>query len=453
MVASLNVTSAEVAVSILRRAPRAECDSQVAEGGRGYPGAVELRNWGGNYRYRARALHRPTTLTELRRLVISCRRLRAVGSRHSFNSIGDGEELVSLDELPGEVTIDRAARTVTLPSHVRYGELAEVLAADGLALANLASLPHISVSGAVATATHGSGVGNGNLATAVAALELVRSDGEVAWVRRGDPDFDGAVVALGALGVVTRAVLDVQPTYEIDQHVYEDLAWDALFEHLDAVLSAAYSVSVFLRWEDRIDQVWLKRRPADPPAPEELFGAAPAPVDRHPIAGLDPVNCTPQLGRPGPWMDRLPHFRMGFTPSSGQEIQSEYHLARERGVEALEVLRGMRATFQELVQVTELRAIAADTLWLSPQYERDTLAIHFTWAPDQDAVERALAEIEAVLLPLGARPHWGKLFLARAADLAAGYDRLADFAALVERFDPHGKFHNRWLEAHVLGGA
>jgi alditol oxidase len=411
----------------------------------------ELRNWGGNYRYRARALHRPTALDELQQLVVSRRRLHVVGTRHSFTAIADGDELVNLDDLPGEVSIDHDAQTVSLPSHLRYGDLAEQLAAEGLALANLASLPHISVSGAVATGTHGSGVTNGNLATAVAALELVRADGEVVRLRRGEPDFDGAVVALGALGVVTRIVLDVQPAYEISQHVYEGLAWDALFEHFEAIFSAAYSVSVFLRWGDRTDQVWLKRRADDPPAPEELFGASPAPAERHPISGLDPVNCTPQLGRPGPWMDRLPHFRMGFTPSSGDEIQSEYHLPRERAVEAIDALRGVRASFQGLVQVTELRTIATDTLWLSPHYRRDTVAIHFTWAPDQAAVEQALAEIEAVLMPLGARPHWGKLFLARASDFIHGYERLADFSSLVERFDPGGKFGNPWLEEHVLG--
>jgi alditol oxidase len=304
----------------------------------------------------------------------------------------------------------------------------------------------------VATGTHGSGVANGNLAASVAGLELVRADGEIVLLRRSEPDFAGVVVALGALGVVTRVVLDVEPAYEISQHVYEGLAWDALFEHFDSIFSAAYSVSVFLRWGERTDQVWLKRRTSDPPAPSDLFGAVPAPADRHPILGLDPVNCTPQLGRSGPWMDRLPHFRMGFTPSAGEEIQSEYHLPRERAVEAVDALRDIRASFQELVQVTELRAIAADTLWLSPQYQRDTVAIHFTWAPDQAAVERALAEIEAVLMPLGARPHWGKLFLAGATELAAAYDRLADFVALVDRFDPGGRFGNRWLRTHVLGG-
>jgi alditol oxidase len=418
---------------------------------RRYPGAVELRNWAGNYRYQARALHHPNTREELQRVVVSCSRLRVVGSRHSFTSIGDGEQLVTLDDLPGEVTIDRDAQTVSLPSHLRYGQLADRLSSEGLALANLASLPHLSVGGAIATATHGSGVTNGNLATAVAALELVRADGEISLVRRGEPDFDGAVVALGALGVVTRIALDVQPAYEISQHVYEGLTWNALFDHFVDIFSAAYSVSVFLRWGERTDQVWLKRRATDPPAPEELFGAAPAPAERHPIAELDPVNCTPQLGLPGPWIDRLPHFRMGFTPSSGEEIQSEYHLPWERALEAIDALRAMSATLRPLVQVTELRTVAADTLWLSPQYRNDTVAIHFTWTPDQAAVEHALAEIEAILLPLGARPHWGKLFLARAADLAGGYERLGDFAALASRFDPDRKFVNPWLEEHVLG--
>jgi alditol oxidase len=424
---------------------------RFAQAARVYAGAVELRNWGGNYRYRARALHRPRSLAELQRLVVSCRRLRVVGSGHSFTAIADGDELVTLDDLAGDLTIDRDAQTVSLPSQLRYGQLAERLAAEKLALANLASLPHIAVAGAVATATHGSGMGNGNLATAVAALELVRADGEIARLERGEPDFDGAVVALGALGIVTRIVLDVQPAYEISQHVYEGLAWEALFEHFDAIFSAAYSVSVFVGWSERTDQVWLKRRAADPPAPHELFGAARARADRHPIAGLDPVNCTPQLGRPGPWMDRLPHFRMGFTPSSGQEIQSEYHLPRERAVEAIDALRSMPATTRELVQVSELRTIAADSLWLSPQHDRDSVAIHFTWTPDQRAVERALTEIEDVLMPLGARPHWGKLFLARATEIAGGYDRLPDFSTLVQRFDPEGKFGNQWLETHVLG--
>jgi len=293
---------------------------------------VDELNWSGTHRYRARALHCPRTVEELQALVARTPRMRVLGSRHSFTDLADSEELVSLDVLAPDVAIDHAAGTVSFGAALRYGELADVLNAEGVALHNLASLPHISVAGAVATATHGSGERNGNLATAVAALEMVTSDGELMSATRGDADFEGMVVALGALGAVTRLTLDVQPTYEVRQRVYEGLTWDALHAHFDAIMAAGYSVSVFTRWDDReaAGQVWVKRRVEAGPenAPGDLFGARAATVDRHPILGIDPVNSTPQLGRPGAWSDRLPHFRMGFTPSAGEEIQSEYLLPR-----------------------------------------------------------------------------------------------------------------------------
>jgi xylitol oxidase len=379
--------------------------------------------------------------------------LRVLGSRHSFNDIADADELLVLDDLPGEVAVDRAAATVSVPAAMRYGELAGRLRADGLALANLASLPHISVGGAVATATHGSGDANGNLATAGAGLELVCGTGELLTAARGDPDFDGLVVGLGALGAVTRLTLDVEPDYQVRQRTFEGLAWDTLFEHLDEVTSAGYSVSLFTRWGEVVDQVWVKTRVGE--APEEvrgeLFGAVAATQDRHPILGLDPVNCTRQLGVPGPWPDRLPHFRMGFTPSSGEELQSEYHLPREHAVAALGALRELAGAIRPVLQVTELRTVAADRLWMSPQQGRDTLSVHFTWHQDWPAVRRALVEVEAALAPFGARPHWGKLFLAGAADLAPRYERLGDFTALAGRLDPRGVFVNDWLRRHVLG--
>jgi xylitol oxidase len=341
-----------------------------------------------------------------------------------------------------------------LGAALRYGELAEALHAEGVALRNLASLPHISVAGAVATATHGSGDRNGNLATAVAALELVTSDGEVVRARRGDPDFDGMVVGLGALGAVTRIALDVEPAYEIRQRVFEGLAWDALHEHYDAITSAGHSVSVFTRWGETTDQVWVKSR-VDPAMPEEvrpdLFGAPAATVDRHPILGIDPVNCTPQLGRPGRWSDRLPHFRMGFTPSAGEEIQSEYLVPRPHGRDAIEAVRAIGDAVRPVLQVSEIRTIAADDLWLSPQYGTDTVAIHFTWTREPAAVAEAVERVEVALAPFDARPHWGKLFAAGADTIAARYERLPDFAALAARLDPRGAFRNAWLERHVLG--
>jgi alditol oxidase len=269
----------------------------------------------------------------------------------------------------------------------------------------------------------------------VAALELVTSSGDVVRAARGDADFDGLVVGLGALGAVTRVTLDVEPAYEVATRVFEHVPWDA------PVLGAAYSVSAFTRWDEDIDMVWVKSR-ADEPPPE--LPGTPATVEHHPIPGISAESCTPQLGVPGPWSARLPHFRMEFTPSNGEEIQSEYFVERSRGAEALDAMRAIGPRIRPLLQVSEVRTIAADRLWLSPQYERDTLAVHFTWVRDQAGVERALRDVEEALLPLGAVPHWGKLFL---APPRAG--RAGDFIALAQRLDPRGAFRNDWLERNL----
>lgn len=377
-------------------------------------------NWAGNVTYRATRLHEPATLDELRALVAAAPSIRALGSRHTFNHIADAGEQVSVRGLPADVVLD--GDTVTFNAGLTYGELAQAL--DGRALHNLASLPHISVAGAIATATHGSGTGN--LATAVAALELVTSDGEVVTARRGDPDFDGMVVHLGRLGVLTRLTLDVEPFYEITQRVFEGLSWEALYEHFDAIMSAAYSVSVFTRWRD-VDMVWLKGRELPP---ERLYDATPAAVDRHPIVELDPVNCTPQLGVPGPWWDRLPHFRMGFTPSVGAEVQAEYLLPREHAVPAIQALRAVAVPH---LLVSEIRTVAADSLWMSTAYGRDTVGFHFTF--ERVPIDGVLREIEAALAPFDARAHAGKRHLAPGT-----YPRADDFERLAARLDRRGAF-------------
>jgi xylitol oxidase len=401
-------------------------------------------------------VHRPSSLEQVQEIVACAPRVRVLGSRHSFTDIGDSSELLTLDGLPADLVVDHSARSVSFTAGLSYGELAGTLRSEGMALANLASLPHISVGGAVATASHGSGDANGNLATAVAALEIVTSDGELMTRSRGDADFNGLVVglgALGALGAVTRITLDVEPAYEVRQLVYEGLGWEALFEHFDAITCNGYSVSVFTRWGQTVDQVWVKSRVTE--APEvvrgDLFGAVGATVERQPILGLETVNCSPQLGVAGLWSERLPHFRSGFTPSSGEEIQSEYLLDRRHAVAAIQAVRALGDTIRPLLQVCEIRTIAADELWMSPQYAQDTIAIHFTWRREQQAVERALLDIEAALAPLQARPHWGKLFLADAETIAPLYERLHDFTALVQRLDPRGAFRNDWLETRVLG--
>jgi alditol oxidase len=411
------------------------------------------KNWAGNYTYRARKLHRPSTIEQLQEILAEAPCVRVLGSRHSFNDIADSLELVTLEAMPMDVVVDHAADTVSFNAALKYGELVQKLNEEGVALHNLASLPHISVAGAVATATHGSGETNGNLATAVVGLELVTSGGEIMEISRGEHYFDGLVVGLGALGAVTRITLDVEPAYEVRQRVFEGLNWEALFEHFDEIVSCGYSVSIFTRWDETIDQVWVKSRVTDDPEQVEndLFGAAAAAVDRHPILGLDASSCTPQLGRAGTWADRLPHFRMGFTPSSGEELQSEYLFPRRYAVEAIEAVRSLADEIRPILQVSEIRAVAADRLWMSMNYGQDSIGIHFTWKPERDAVEDMLVRLESALVPFEARPHWGKLFNADAAALAPRYERMSDFIRLVERLDPRGAFRNSWLKAHVLG--
>jgi alditol oxidase len=412
-----------------------------------------MQNWAGTYRYRARRLHRPASLDELRELVGRLEHVRVLGSRRSFTDIADSDELISLDRLPRDIAVERDAGTVSLSGAMRYGELAQHLNQHHVALANLASLPHITVAGAVATATHGAGERLGNLATSVAALQLVTSDGQVVERRRDDPDFDGMVVGLGALGAVTRLTLDVEPAFEVGQTVYEGLSWKAARDHFDEIEAAGYSVSLFTTWGDQVEQVWVKRRTdtGDGDAPSDLFGARPATTQLHPIAGMNPSNCTPQLGMPGPWSDRLPHFAMAHTPSAGEEVQSEYLVPRHYAFEAIEAVRRLADRIRPLLQVGELRLVAADDLWMSPECGTDTLAIHFTWVRDEAAVRGVLPELEAALEPFGARPHWGKLFVADASSIGPHYERRSDFLRLIERLDPRGAFRNAWFERVLVG--
>ncbi|MBC7274675.1 MAG: FAD-binding protein [Streptomyces sp.] len=413
-----------------------------------------VTNWAGNITYTAKELHRPRSLDALRSLVADGARVRVLGSGHSFNVIADpGPDgvLLSLDALPPTVDVDTAARTVRVAGGVRYAELARAVHAHGLALPNMASLPHISVAGSVATGTHGSGVGNGPLAAPVRAVELVTGDGTTVTVERGEERFGGAVTALGALGVVTALTLDLEPAYEVEQHVFTELPLAGLDPAaFETVMSAAYSVSLFTDWrEPGFRQVWLKRR-TDQPLPDFPF-AAPATEKMHPVPGMPAVNCTEQFGAPGPWHERLPHFRAEFTPSSGAELQSEYLLPRRYAVDMLTALDGIRDTVAPVLQTCEIRAVAADGQWLSPAYGRDTVAAHFTWIEDTAAVLPVVRRLEAALDGFEARPHWGKVFTTPAHVLRERYPRLDDFRALAAELDPAGKFANAFVR-DVLGG-
>ncbi len=397
----------------------------------------------------------PASVTEVQDAVRSVSGMRALGTRHSFNGIADSAAAqVSTLQLK-DIKLDADAHTVTVGSGLRYGELALHLDAQGFALHNLASLPHISVGGACATATHGSGVGNGNMATAVTAVEFVSADGRVHSLSRARDGerFAGAVVALGALGIVTHLTLAVQPRYEMTQVVYRDLAFAELEHHLRDVLGAGYSVSLFTDWQHgRAGEVWIKRRVdqgggSAPPA--MFYGATLATTKLHPIPHHPAEACTDQLNTEGPWYERLPHFKMNFTPSSGQEIQTEFFVPFERGYEAVRAVETMRDRITPHLLISELRAIAADDLWMSMAYERPSLAIHFTWKPEQDAVAALLPEIEAKLAPFNARPHWAKVFTMDARQIGPLYRRLQDFRELAAAFDPQGVFRNDFLRKHV----
>jgi xylitol oxidase len=417
-------------------------------------------NWAGNITFGAPDLHRPATVSELQHLVAKAARIRVLGTGHSFNDLADSPGVqVSLAGLPPEVSVDSAARVARVAAGLSYAEVAPRLDTHGFALANLASLPHISVAGATATATHGSGAANQNLAAAVAGLTLITADGDVAELRRGDEGFDGSVVHLGALGVVVSLTLDLIPSFDVSQRVYEDLPLPVLDEHFTDLMASGYSVSLFTDWRaPRLTQIWIKQRVPVPATSASAasavteaswFTAVPASSPRHPVPGASPDACTEQLGVPGRWYDRLPHFRPGFMPSAGDELQSEYLLPSAQAVPALHALDQIRHHVAPVLQICEIRMVAADRLWLSSAYRQDSVAFHFTWIADPAAVRPAVARVEQALAPFAPRPHWGKVFTTPPAELRARYERLPDFLALMNRLDPSGKFRNAYTTRNL----
>jgi xylitol oxidase len=381
--------------------------------------------------------------------------MRALGTRHSFNGIADSK-IAQISTLKlKDVQLDAAAKTVTVGAGIRYGDLASIIDARGFALHNMASLPHISVGGSCATATHGSGMHNGNLSTAVRAIEFVTADGTVRTLsREKDADrFAGAVVGLGALGVVTHLTLAVQPRFDMTQVVYQNLPFSELEHHLADIMGAGYSVSMFTDWQNgSVGELWIKRRvdqggsSAPPPS---FYGATLATKKLHPILDHPADAATDQLNTVGPWYERLPHFKLNFTPSSGQELQTEFFVPFERGYEAIRAVETLRDRITPHLYITELRTIAADDLWMSMAYRRPSLAIHFTWKLEPEPVMKLLPAIEAKLAPFGARPHWAKVFTMETAQIAPLYPRFQDFRALAQELDPKGKFRNRYIHDHL----
>jgi xylitol oxidase len=417
-----------------------------------------LQNWAGNLSYSTNHLDQAKSMKEVLDLVKKYDRMKVLGTRHCFNNIADSKtNFVSLTEWNQAITIDKVAQTVRVGAGTRYGQLAEYLYKNGFALHNLASLPHISVAGACATATHGSGNKNGNLSTAVAAMEMVTASGEtVVFSKEKNPEqFMAAVVHLGGLGVITNVTLHIQPTFMVRQDVYENLPLEALEYHFDEIMSSGYSVSLFTDWKNKnVNEVWIKRRMDENgnlPLKPDFFGAKPATRNLHPIIELSAENCTEQMGVPGPWHERLPHFKMGFTPSSGKELQSEYFVPRQRAYEAIRAVESLHEHVSPHLMITEIRTIDADDLWMSPCYKQASATIHFTWKQDWPAVSRLLPMIEEKLTPFNAKPHWGKLFTISPAKLKSLYTKLPDFQRLLKEYDPHGKFRNEFLDKNIYG--
>jgi len=423
-----------------------------------WPSAEPLKNWAGNLEYSTDRLYAANSLEQVRKYVKQENRLKVLGTRHCFSSIADSKDgFLSLKPMAQVIALDSAARTVSVAAGITYGQLSPYLDSQGFALHNLASLPHISVAGACSTATHGSGEKNGNLATAVSGLELVTASGEVLRLSRSrdGETFHGAVVGLGALGVITKLTLDLQPTYMVQQYVYENLPLSELKEHFDDIQASGYSVSLFTDWQRQlINEVWIKTRSGAGQvfkAPPEFFGAKPAKRNLHPIAELSAENCTEQMGVIGRWYERLPHFRMGFTPSAGKELQTEYFVPRQHAVEAILAVERLHEQVSPYLLISEIRTVAADDLWMSPSYEQACATIHFTWKQEWEAVRRLMPVIERELAPFQVRPHWGKLFTTPRGDLKRIYKKMPAFIELSNKYDAHGKFRNEFLRKNIFG--
>ena len=414
-----------------------------------------LTNWAGNLIYGTTNVFAPNSVEHVQEFVKQHNKLRALGSRHSFNTIADSNKnLVSTSALNKIVTLDKGANTVTVEAGIKYGELCQYLHQNGYALHNLASLPHISIAGACATATHGSGVANGNLATQVSAIEFVKADGDLVTLSRKNGElFNGAVVGLGALGIVTKITLDLLPTFNMQQVVYRNLPMKALENNFEAIMSSGYSVSLFTDWKNKnINEVWIKSRvegnTLNSFAPD-FYGAKLATKNMHPIEDQPAENCTEQMGVSEVWYERLPHFKMGFTPSAGKELQAEYFVPFEKGYEALMAVEKLHEKITPHIFISEIRAVAADNLWMSPCYKRRCVAIHTTWK-QEDVVMSLLPLVEEQLAPFNPIPHWAKLFTLAPSSLQSKFEKLGDFKQLMHQHDPKGKFRNEFLDKNLF---
>lgn len=417
--------------------------------------AAPRTNWAGNLTYSTDNLFTPKTVEELQETIKKCKKARTLGTKHCFNKIADStENQISSATFNKIISLDKEKSTVTVEAGIKYGELCKYLDDNGFALHNLASLPHISVAGACATSTHGSGIKNGSLATGVSAIEFVNGKGEIVNLSKekdGD-EFLGAIVNLGTLGFVTKLTLDLQTTFKMTQHVFQNMPMAVLEKNFEAIMSAGYSVSLFTDWKNKnVSEVWIKNKAGEGELKTEFYGATAAIKNLHPIEELDAINCTEQMGVEGPWYERMPHFKMGFTPSSGKELQSEFFIPIEHAYEGFMAIEKLNEQVSPHLMITEVRTIAADDLLMSPFYKKTCVAFHFTWKQEVEEVQKILPFIEEALAPFNPRPHWGKVFTMKPSVLQSRIERLADFKTLMVKHDPEGKFRNEFIDLNLFG--
>jgi len=408
-----------------------------------------MQNWSKNVDFNDRAFLQPESLAELQELARSNGKIRARGTAHCFNEIANTSSYaINLAKMPRVIEVNAENKSVKVSSGLTYGELAPVLHNQGWALNNLASLPHISIAGSISTGTHGSGIKNQNLSNQVLSLDIVTAEGELRHIDRANPAFNALVVGLGLGGIAYQYELKIETTFTIRQVVYPEIPLDVLQRNFDQIMGTAYSVSYFTDWSSaQVGNLWCKFRDNEV-IPESVGGSAKADKKYHPIPSVDPVACTDQLGESGHWHQRLSHFKLEFTPSVGEEIQTEFFIDRKDAAAAIEAISKLGEEITPLLWITELRTIAADDLWLSGAYQRDTLGIHFTWKKDL-AIYPVIEKVEAALRPFNYRPHWGKVFTADAKYLSTVYPKMSEFKALTEALDPKSKFENLFTRKFI----
>lgn len=405
-----------------------------------------LMNWSENFTFEATGVERPKTIAQLQDVVAAAPRAKAVGTRHCFTRIADspGGVLVDTSGLDVGVTVDHDTMTATVPAGWSYSKIVAELEAQGVALPNLASLPHVSIAGATATGTHGSGDTNQVMAACMSGIELVDGEGELRTIDSGHPDLKALSVGLGAFGIFTTLTVDVEPSYLVQGAYFRETSWQNLLDNLDDVMASAYSVNLHAAYSDtNVRGIWSKYRlegsePLD--LPDELFGMTR--VEGQLTPGKNTI-----INEPGPWSERLAHFTPESAPSAeGDELQTEYFVDRKHGAAAINALRKMGADLDPHLHGTEIRTVASDDLWLSPCYRRETLSLGMTWRKHEPEVRALLPRMEEALAPFEARPHWAKLFAYDRSALLDQFEHLDATLTLAESYDPNGTFNNPYLE-------